>query len=43
MEQESAYLAPPPMAVSYGVDGHSLELLGADETRLVSYTRAQQP
>lgn len=40
MEQESAYLAFLPTAMSYRVDGGALELLSADGTRLVTYTRA---
>ena len=39
MEQEAAYLAALPAAVRFGADGHSLELLSADGTRLVTYTR----
>jgi hypothetical protein len=41
MEQEAAYLAALPMAVAYHVDGTVLELLSADGTRLVTYTRAK--
>jgi heat shock protein HslJ len=37
MEQESAYLALLPAAVSYRLDGNVLELLAADGTRLVTY------
>ncbi len=37
MEQESAYLALLPTAVSYRLDGNVLELLAADGTRLVTY------
>ena len=40
MEQETAYLALLPTAVSYRVDGTVLELLNADGTRLVTYARA---
>jgi hypothetical protein len=41
MEQEAAYLSVLPTAVAYHVDGTVLELLGADGTRLVTYTRAK--
>jgi hypothetical protein len=37
MEQESAYLALLPTAVSYRLDGNVLELLAADGTQLVTY------
>ena len=40
MEQETAYLALLPTAVSYRLDGNVLELLAADGTRLVTYTRS---
>ncbi len=40
MEQESAYLAALPSAVSYRVSGSVLELLDADGKRLVTFTRA---
>lgn len=39
MEQEAAYLAMLPTAVSFQVDGPSLELLSADGTRIASYVR----
>ena len=42
MEQETAYLALLPKAVAFRVDGHILELLGADDMRLVTYTRTRQ-
>ena len=41
MEQEAAYLAALPTAVSYQVDGGSLALLGADGTSVASYVRAR--
>ncbi len=41
MEQEAAYLTVLPSAVTYRVDGRSLELLSADGTRLVTYGPAQ--
>jgi heat shock protein HslJ len=40
MEQEAAYLAALPLAADFLVDGDSLELLGQDGRRLVTYTRA---
>jgi heat shock protein HslJ len=40
MEQETAYLALLPTAVSYRVDGNVLELLAGDGTRLVTYSRS---
>jgi heat shock protein HslJ len=43
MEQEGAYLAVLPTVVNYSVDGHSLEVLSADGTRLATFTRAGQP
>jgi heat shock protein HslJ len=39
MEQETAYLAVLPVAVSYRVDGRSLELLSADGTFVATFTR----
>jgi heat shock protein HslJ len=41
MEQEAAYLASLPTAVSYRVDGGSLSLLSADGTTVTSFTRAK--
>jgi META domain len=43
MEQEAAYLAALPAAVRYRVEGHSLELLTAEGTAVVSYTRVPEP
>ena len=43
MEQEAAYLAALPTAVSYRVEGGSLSLLGADGTYVASYARAANP
>jgi heat shock protein HslJ len=40
MEQEAAYLAILPTAASYRLDGATLQLLAADGTGLVSYSRA---
>jgi heat shock protein HslJ len=40
MEQEAAYLAALPAAVSYRVDGNSLALLTADGTYVASFVRA---
>lgn len=40
MEQEAAYLAALPTAVSYRLSGSVLELIDADGKRLVTYTRA---
>jgi heat shock protein HslJ len=40
MEQETAYLALLPTAVSYRMDGNVLELLAGDGTQLVTYTRS---
>ena len=40
MEQEAAYLAALPAAVSYRVDGDSLALLDADGTYVASFVRA---
>jgi heat shock protein HslJ len=40
MEQETAYLALLPSAERFESDGRSLELLGADDKRLVSYVRS---
>jgi hypothetical protein len=39
MEQEAAYLAALPTAVSFQVHGSSLELLSADGTRVAVYGR----
>ena len=39
MEQETAYLTVLPAAVSYRVDGRSLELLSADGTFVATFTR----
>ena len=41
MDQEAAYLSVLPTAVAYHVDGTVLELLSADGTRLVTYTRVK--
>ena len=43
MEQEAAYLAALPTAVSYRVDGGSLALLSADGTYVASYSRPTKP
>jgi heat shock protein HslJ len=43
MEQEAAYLAALPSAVSYRIDGRSLTLLSAEGTNVASYTRASNP
>ncbi len=43
MEQEAAYLAALPAAVSYRVDGDSLALLTADGTYVASFVRAPAP
>ena len=43
MEQESAYLAVLPTVLSFRVSGRSLELLTAEETPIVSYTRVPEP
>ena len=40
MEQEAAYLAALPTAVSYRLAGSVLELIDADGKRLVTYTSA---
>lgn len=40
MEQEAAYLAALPDAVSYRVSGNVLELIDADDMRLVTFARA---
>ena len=42
MEQEAAYLAALPTAVRYRVGGRSLELLSAEGTIVVSYTRVPE-
>ncbi len=43
MQQETAYLAALPTAVGFRVSGSSLELLTAEETPLVSYSRTPPP
>ena len=40
MEQEQAYLAALPRAVSYRVEGISLSLLTAEGTYVANYQRA---
>jgi heat shock protein HslJ len=41
MDQEAAYLAALPTAVSFRVEGGRLELLSAEGTAVVTYARAE--
>jgi heat shock protein HslJ len=41
MDQEAAYLAALPPAVSFRVEGGRLELLSAEGTAVVTYARAE--
>jgi heat shock protein HslJ len=43
MKQEAAYLAALPTAVGFRVSGRTLELLTAEETPLLSYSRKPPP